>query len=219
MPCKRVVVASATANVVASHWIGDDFWEVDGRYDYALARESNRWVITSMMFTLDGERGSRDVFGPAMKVAAGKWLPGYTSAVATRNKATVRAFFKALENEDIAGLIGLFADDGVQRNPYNAGLFPAGARGREELMAYWSPVPGNFDRMRFPIDEVLATEDPSVVFVRYRGDITLKDGAGSYRNNYYSTFRFNPMGEIEEYVEVFDPVVAARGFGLLDQLR
>ena len=73
--------------------------------------------------------------------------------------------------------------------------------------------------MRFPIDELLATEDPTIVFVRYRGEIQLKDDAGVYENNYYSTFRFNADGKIAEYVEIFDPVVAARGFGVLDQLK
>lgn len=104
-------------------------------------------------------------------------------------------------------------------NPYNAGVFPAGADGRQALAEYWTPVPGNFNGMRFPIDELLATEDPNVVFARYRGEIKLKNDAGFYRNNYYSRFRFDDAGKITEYVEIFDPVVASRGFGLLDQLK
>ncbi len=211
--------ASARASVVASHWIGDQFWQVSGHYDYDLAKLNSDWVITSMTLTVENEAGTRDVFGPAIEAANQKALPGYKTPIAEQNKATVRQFFRALEREDIDAFVDLFAVDGVQLNPYNGGVFPTGANGKEELLAYWRPVPGNFDGMRFPIDELLATEDPNIIFVRYRGEITLKGGRGQYNNHYYSTFRFNDAGEITEYVEIFDPVVAARGFGLLDQLR
>ena len=212
-------IASARADVVASHWIGDGFWQVDGHYDYELAMVDGEWAIMSMTLTLENETGSRDVFGPAIEAAKGKRAPGHKASIAERNKQAIRTFFRTLESEDIDALVKLFADDGVQVNPYNGGIFPAGAAGKEELLAYWAPVPGNFDGMRFPIEELLATEDPNFVFVRYRGEIRLKDGAGYYRNNYYATFRFNDLGEITEYVEIFDPIVAARGFGLMDQLK
>ena len=211
--------AEATANVVASHWIGDGFWQVGGHYDYVLSKSSGEWKITSMTFTLENEQGSRDVFGPAAEAARSKALPGHRAVTAERNKRAVRAFFETMEREDMEALVDMFADDGVQVNPYTGGVLPPGARGREALLAYWTPVPGNFDGMKFPIDELLATENPNIVFVRYRGEITLKNGAGVYRNNYYSTFRFDDAGKIEEYVEIFDPVVAARGFGLLEQLK
>ncbi len=211
--------ATARADVVASHWLGDGFWQVTGQYDYELSRTVIGWVITSMRFTLGSETGSRDVLGPATKAAQQKALPGYQSAIAIRNKDTVRTFFRKLEAEDIAAFVDLFADDGVQVNPYHGGVFPAGATGKEELLAYWAPVPGNFAGMQFPIEELLATEDPNVIFARYRGEIELKDGAGHYSNQYYSTFRFNDAGEVTEYVEIFDPVVAARVFGLPDETK
>ena len=134
------------------------------------------------------------------------------------NKESVRQFFRLLEEENMAAFIELFAEDGQQINPYASGLFPEGAKGKEALRKYWEPVPGNFDGMQFPIQELLATEDPSIIFVRYQGKIKLKGGAGYYENQYYSTFRFDEEGKITEYVEIFNPIVAARGFGLLDQL-
>ena len=142
-----------------------------------------------------------------------------TRAIAERNKATVRRFLTLLEAEDIPAFIDLCAQSGRQVNPYASGVFPDGAEGREALRAYWTPVPGNFAGMRFPIDELLATEDPSVVFARFRGELQLRDGAGVYANNYYALFRFNADGLITEYVEIFNPVVAARGFGLLDMIK
>jgi hypothetical protein len=40
-----------------------------GRYDYALARDGRDWRITAHKFTVTGETGSRDVFGPAAAAA------------------------------------------------------------------------------------------------------------------------------------------------------
>jgi len=141
------------------------------------------------------------------------------TATANKNKASVRAFFQALEDENINKLLSLFADNGKQINPYASGLFPEGATGKEELKAYWSPVPENFDGMEFPIEEIYAMEDPNIVFVKYKGKIKLKNGAGMYQNDYYSIFKFNASGLVVEHVEIFNPILAARGFGLIDQIK
>ena len=73
--------------------------------------------------------------------------------------------------------------------------------------------------MEFPIEEIFAMEIPEMVYVKYKGKIKLKNGAGVYENDYYSTFKFNSSGLIIEYVEIFNPIVAARGFGLIDQIK
>ncbi|KXX67345.1 hypothetical protein AVL50_28030 [Flammeovirga sp. SJP92] len=136
-----------------------------------------------------------------------------------RNKAQVKAFFSALENENIDGLVKLFSEDAKHINPYSSGLFLEGANGKEGIRNYWTPVFGNFDGMKFPIEELYAMEDPSIVFVKYKGEIKLKNDAGVYQNNYYSTFKFDDQGFITEYVEIFNPIVAARGFGMIDQIK
>lgn len=138
---------------------------------------------------------------------------------AINNKTTVKAFFKALENENVDQLVALFAPNGVQINPYASGLFPEGAKGKEAIRNYWTPVFTNFDGMNFPIEELYAMEDPTIVFVKYKGNIKLKNAAGFYENEYYSTFKFNDLGLIVEYVEIFNPIVAARGFGLIDKIQ
>ncbi|WP_217359325.1 nuclear transport factor 2 family protein [Ruegeria arenilitoris] len=135
-----------------------------------------------------------------------------------RNKSTVSAFFAALESEDPKAVAALFAEDGKHINPYNCGVFPTGAEGREAIEAYWAPTFPNFEGMTFPIHEMLDMEGRAV-FVRYTGRIKLKNDAGWYENDYYSTFKFNDAGEITEYVEIFNPVTAAKGFGLLEQLK
>ncbi len=73
-------IATAKADVVASHWIGDGFWQVVGSYDYVLAKREGRWAITAMAFNLKSETGSRNVFGPAIEAAKTMALPGYSTA-------------------------------------------------------------------------------------------------------------------------------------------
>jgi ketosteroid isomerase-like protein len=148
-----------------------------------------------------------------------KTLQTMKTELATKNKATVKAFFNALTNEDANAVANLFAKDGKHINPYHSGLFPTGANGKEEIKNYWKPVFPNFDGMTFPIDEIYAMEDPNIVFVKYTGNIKLKDDAGTYNNDYYSTFKFDDNGKIIEYIEIFNPIVAARGFGLLDKVK
>ena len=141
------------------------------------------------------------------------------SEIKNRNKASVKAFFKALEDENVEAIVQLFSDDAQHINPYHSGIFPEGAEGKEGIRNYWTPVFPNFDGMTFPIEEIYAMEDPNKVFVKYTGNIKLKDDAGFYRNDYYATFAFDDEGKIKEYVEIFNPIVAARGFGLLDNIK
>jgi len=139
--------------------------------------------------------------------------------IATQNKANTLAFLKALEAMDVNAVVDLFAEDGVHINPYSSGIFPEGTKGKEGVRAYWEPVFPNFEAMEFPIDEIYAMEDPNMVFVKFEGKIKLKNDAGWYNNNYYATFKFNKEGKITQYVEIFNPITAARGFGLLDKIK
>ncbi|MEM9647915.1 MAG: nuclear transport factor 2 family protein [Bacteroidota bacterium] len=139
--------------------------------------------------------------------------------IAEQNKNTVLVFFKSLENEDVEAVVDLFAEDGRHHNPYASGIFPEGASGKKEIRNYWAPVFPNFDGMEFPIEEIHAMEDPAMVFVKYQGKITLKNNAGINKNMYYSTFKFDSEGHITEYVEIFNPITAARGFGMLDKIK
>ena len=138
---------------------------------------------------------------------------------ASLNKASVKVFFKALENENVDTIVNLFAENAQHINPYHSDILPKGASGKKGIRAYWTPVFPNFDGMKFLIDEIYAMEDPSIVFVKYKGKIKLLNDAGYYENDYYSTFKFDNEGLIIEYVEIFNPIVAARGFGMLNQIK
>ena len=134
--------------------------------------------------------------------------------IQNRNKNNVKAFFKALENENVSDLVALFAEDGKHINPYHTHIFPQGATGKTEIANYWTPVFPNFEGMEFPIQEIYTMENPNMIYVKYTGNIKLKNNVGVYKNQYYSTFKFNDEGKITEYVEIFNPIVAAKAFNL-----
>jgi len=136
--------------------------------------------------------------------------------ISTENKEVVKSFFRFLEQNDAEGVANLFAEDGIHINPYASGLFPESVRGRTGIKAYWEGPIANFDGMTFPIEQLLSMED-NMVFVKFTRNINLKDG-GLYSNDYYATFKLDSEHKISEYVEIFNPIVAARGFGMIDQI-
>lgn len=139
--------------------------------------------------------------------------------IAERNKANTLAFLQALEKMDTDAVVDLFAEDGVHINPYASGLFSEGTKGHEGIRAYWEPVFPNFEKMEFPIEEIYSINEASMTFVKFEGKIKLKNDAGWYKNDYYATFKFNEEGKITKYVEIFNPIVAAKGFGLVDKIK
>jgi len=136
-----------------------------------------------------------------------------------KNIDTVRKFFRLLEEEKINEFAELYAENGKQVNPYHSGLFPAEIVSKEKLYEFWKDVPGNFDGMRFPIEEMLPFNDPNKIAVRVTGKITLQNNAGLYENDYLCIFHFDEQGKILEYHEYFNPLTAAKGFGLLDKIK
>ena len=71
--------------------------------------------------------------------------------IGEKNKRIVKQFFAALEEGDAKEVAELFAEDGIQRNPYASGIFPDGVKGRSEILDYWTGPIENFDGMSFPI--------------------------------------------------------------------
>ncbi|WP_170464968.1 nuclear transport factor 2 family protein [Ruegeria arenilitoris] len=51
--------ATAQADFTATHRLDDDLWVLGGRYDYALEKSDDRWVVTSMTMTALWETGDR----------------------------------------------------------------------------------------------------------------------------------------------------------------
>ncbi|MEO1261195.1 MAG: nuclear transport factor 2 family protein [Bacteroidota bacterium] len=203
----------------ASHYLeneNENVWTVVGTYDFNLEKINSTWKISKMKFNFKYQVGNLKL--PQMAINRLTEVAEAPS-LAEQNKNRVRKFFKTLEEENVDALVSLFAENGQHVNPYHSGLFPTGAKGKNEIKEYWAPVFPNFDGMEFPIEELYAMEDPNIIYVKFRGKIKLKNNAGYYENQYYSIFKFNAEGLITEYVEIFNPIVAARSFGLIDKIN
>ena len=52
-------LATATADVLASHWLDGDTWTIDGQYLFELEKGPDDWVVTKWTFLLESETGDR----------------------------------------------------------------------------------------------------------------------------------------------------------------
>lgn len=204
--------ASATAKVVAGHWIGGDYWQVDGHYQYAFERQKEVWKVTALTFTLDQETGSRDVFGPAMEVADKRPTP-YLQQQRTRQ--AVLDFLTGLEKKDMDKVNGVWSDDAVQEMPYVPSGFPKKVEGKDALIEFYADWPHNADNPNFT-DHLLFydLQDPNFVFVEYQGRVDIITTGREYRQSYGALFQVDSDGKITLFREYFDPRVFAQAFGI-----
>lgn len=203
--------ATATARVVADHWIGAAHWQVSGRYDYALARDGRDWRITSVKLTVTGEKGSRDVFGPATEAAAAR----PTAYIARRQaRQVVMDFLTGLEEKDMERVNGVWAEDAVQEMPYVPAGFPSRVVGKQALIRQYAGWPQNAGKARFTDGiRFYPTQDPQIVAVEYRGVSEILTTGRTYDQRYFGLFHVDG-GKISLFREYFDPNLFARAFGL-----
>jgi ketosteroid isomerase-like protein len=203
--------ATATANVVADHWMGAGYWQVSGRYDYALARDGRDWRITAHRFTVAGETGSRDVFGPATEAAKAR-----PSAYLARAQArqVVMDFLTGLEDKDMARVNGVWADDAVQEMPYAPEGFPKRVAGKDALIRQYAAWPQNSGRARFTDGiRFYPTRDPEIVVAEFHGISEIVPTGRVYDQRYVGIFHVE-NGKITLFREHFDPNVFSYAFGL-----
>ena len=135
------------------------------------------------------------------------------------NIATVRNFVSFLEQRRFEEFAELFVEDAKWAHPFHSGLFPAETIGREEIYNALKTAAGNFDGIQFPIEEILRFEDPNRVGMKHTGKLILKNGRGTYENQYFAIFSFDENGKILEWIEYYNPIIAAKGFGLMDKIK
>jgi ketosteroid isomerase-like protein len=204
--------ATASADVVAGHWIDDAYWEVDGHYDYQLERDADTWRITSMTFTLEGETGSRNVFGLAME-AAQENPASYL--IRQRTRQAVVDFLEGLETKDMARVNDVWAADAVQEMPYVPDDFPSRVVGRKALIEFYAGWPENSGAANFTDALVIhPMADPQMVFASFKGDVDVVPTGRNYQQTYGGLFHVNKDGKISLYREYFDPRPFAEAFGL-----
>ena len=135
-----------------------------------------------------------------------------------KNIETIRNFFNLFEQKKFLEISELFATDGKIIYPFHSGLFPSETIGKKNIYESWNNTAKNFDELKFLIDEIIPFEDPSKVAVILSNKINLKNNAGTYENDYLCLYYFDENGKILVLHEYFNPVIAAKAFGLMDKI-
>ena len=206
--------ASATAAVVADHWMDSQHWQVSGAYTYGFERTEDGWVITSHRFDVTGEEGSRDIFGPATQAAEADPAPYLRRQ---RSQAIVRQFLEGLEAKDMDRVNSVWAEDAVQEMPYAPrGVdFPARVEGREALIRQYAGWPDNARNPDYTSElRFLPSADPDLVIIEYRGVTEIVPTNRIYDQRYIGVFQIDEDGKIALFREYFDPTVFVEAFAL-----
>ena len=188
----------------ADHYLGGELWTVDGSYETRLICKSGGWLIQSQTFKFEKQDGEAKLAGKAIERTQ-------LAVLREQNKALVNQFFEALETQDFEILKEIFAEDAKQLNPYSPEGFPKSFDGAEAIYKQYSGLTANFGQMKFP-REIMATENPNFIFVKFKGQIQIKSG-GKYENDYLGTFLV-AKGKIVEYTEYFNQIVMAKAFNI-----
>ena len=206
--------ATATADVVADHYVGSSYWQVTGDYRYELLRSNGRWLITSMTFNLRDEQGTRDVFAPAMENASAN-PPSYV--VRQQTMAAVRTFLTSLEEKDMEKFASVWADDAVQDMPYSPEGHPKRVAGKDNLLAMYAGWPDNAGAADFTSQLVFYPMlDPETIFAEFKGNVEVIPTGRQYLQIYGGLFHV-AGGKIELFREYYDPAPFAWAFGLNEE--
>ncbi len=203
--------AVATADVIADHYVADLFWQVAGDYRYEFVDTGDGWRITSATFNLQDEKGTRDVFGPAIGNAADD-PASYIKRQQTA--AVVRAFLTSLEEKDMEKFASIWAEDAVQDMPYSPAGHPKRVVGRNELVKLYSGWPETSGEADFTSQLVYyPMQDAETIFVEFKGDVQIIPTGRRYKQTYGGLFHVVD-GKIRLFREYYDPAPFAWAFGL-----
>ena len=98
-------------------------------------------------------------------------------------------------------------------------MFPPETTGRKEIYKSIQTAATNFtEEIQFPVDEVLPFADPNKVAVKHTGKLVTKNG-NIYEDDYLAILSFDEQGKILEWVEYYNPINAAKAFGLMDKIN
>lgn len=203
--------ATAQVHLVASHWLEDQIWVLEGGYDVAFQKEGDAWKISGLTLLVHDEVGSRDILGAATERAAA-FPAAYILRQQTRD--AVRQFLTALETHDMALLNDVWAEDASQEMPYAPDGFPGRVVGREALIAHYSGWPTHAGEARFTHELVFHDMlDPTRVFAEFHGEADILPTARKYDQQYGGLFVVEG-GKIVLFREYFNPDPFRYAFGL-----
>jgi ketosteroid isomerase-like protein len=135
------------------------------------------------------------------------------------NIETTLHAIKLFEQLKIKEFSELFTENGKWIQPFHSGLFLDEAVGRTEIQDMLESIAVNFDSAELPIEEIMPFEDPNKIAVKHTGQLVMKNGRGTYANDYFTIISFNDDGKILEWIEYYNPIVTAKAFGLVDKIQ
>ncbi len=203
--------ASATADVVADHYIAGKQWQINGSYQYQLINDDGHWLITEMVFLAGKETGSRDVLRLATEAAKADPV-SYIKRQQT--KQVVRDFLTALEEKNMQKFARVWADDAVQDMPYSPEGFPKRVEGKANLIKHYGAWPKISGKANFTKALIMhSMQDPELVYVEYKGEVDVIPTGRVYKQTYGGLFHVE-NGKIKLFREYYDPAVFAYAFDL-----
>lgn len=203
--------ATATADVTASHWVGDSSWDITGTYEFGLVREGSNWNITKLVFNRASEKGNRDALAVARERAVGKRVP---YIVRQQTQQVVLDFLHALEIKDMTKFATVWADDAVQDMPYSPEGFPKRVNGKEAILQLFSGWPETAGKVDFTSQLVFyPMQNPEIIFVEFKGDVEVIPTGKNYRQVYGGLFHVQDE-KIKLYREYYDPAPFKEAFNI-----
>ncbi len=203
--------ATATADVVANHYLDEMFWQIAGSYKYGLVREDGEWTIAQMTFIAESEKGSREIINQAVRQAQ---INPSTYIQRQQTKQAVIDFLTSLEDKDMDKLASVWAEDAVQDMPFSPKGFPKRVEGKANLIQHYSAWPEISGRANFTDELVFyPMQDSTMVFAEWRGNVEILPTKRTYKQQYGGLFHVVD-GKIELFREYYDPIVFKYAFGL-----
>lgn len=203
--------ATATADVTASHYLGNNYWQVSGQYDYQFVRQPNGWKVEAMTFKLGDEQGDRALLEQAAAEAAEN-PSSYLQRQQTEQ--AVRTFLTSLETKDMEAFASVWAEDAVQDMPYAPEGFPRRVESRDNLIQHYGAWPEVSGEANFTDDLVFyPMTDPTMVFAEWHGVVEIIPTGRIYDQRYGGLFQVVD-GKIVLFREYFNPIVFVEAFGL-----
>lgn len=126
--------------------------------------------------------------------------------------ATLRRYFRLLEQRDIDTWIELWAERCTISMPYAVAGMPGLLTGRNDVHDFYREQAARYRSLSYPGTVLLPMEAPGRVLARWypHGEL---HGGGSYRNENLGVFDLDPDGRIRHLVEYFGPAGLLRSPG------
>src|SRR4051812_14479566 len=119
-----------------------------------------------------------------------------------------RHSLRLLLDRDIAGWVGLWAQDGVMEFPFAPDGWPGRLDGREAIAAYMRHYPDHIDLRDFPALRIHQTTDPQIIVVEMRGVGRLVETGSPFDMTYIAVVTVQE-GRITSYRDYWNPLAVA----------